>query len=54
MYKELNALDIEKELTNNKKLIMMTMGEEGGSSVSDSEPSADNLDEEEIAKIVPI
>lgn len=32
----------------------MTMGEEGGSSGSDSEPSADNLDEEEMAKIVPI
>lgn len=30
------------------------MGEEGGSSGSDSEPSADNLDEEEMAKIVPI
>ena len=53
-YKELNALEIEKELTNNKKLIIMTMGEEGGTSGSDSEPSADNLDEEEMAKIVPI
>jgi hypothetical protein len=53
-YKELNALEIEKELTNNKKLIIMTMGEEGGPSGSDSEPSADNLDEEEMAKIVPI
>ena len=32
----------------------MTMGEEGNSSGSDSEPSADNLDEEELGKIVPI
>mmetsp|Transcript_4820 Transcript_4820/g.7260 ORF Transcript_4820/g.7260 Transcript_4820/m.7260 type:complete len:114 (-) Transcript_4820:1769-2110(-) len=32
----------------------MTMGDEGGSSGSDSEPSADNLEEEEMAKIVPI
>ena len=32
----------------------MTMGDEGeNSSGSDSEPSADNLDEEEMAKIVP-
>ena len=32
----------------------MTMGEEGNSSASDSEPSADNLDEDEMAKITPI
>lgn len=32
----------------------MTMGDEGGSSGSDSEPSADNLEEDEMAKIVPI
>jgi hypothetical protein len=32
----------------------MTMGEEGNSSGSDSEPSADNLEEEELSKIVPI
>jgi hypothetical protein len=33
----------------------MTMGrEDGASSGSDSEPSVDNLDEEEIAKVVPI
>ena len=30
------------------------MGDEGNSSGSDSEPSADNLEEEEMAKIVPI
>lgn len=29
-------------------------GEDGGSSGSDSDPSEDNLEEEEIAKIVPI
>jgi hypothetical protein len=50
----LNALAIEKELSSNKKLIKMTMGDEGNSSGSDSEPSADNLDEEEMAKIAPI
>ena len=32
----------------------MTMGEEGNSSGSDSEPSADNMDEEELAKITPV
>ena len=32
----------------------MTMGDEGGSSGSDSEPSADNLEEDEMAKIVPL
>ncbi len=31
----------------------MTMGDDGNSSGSDSEPSADNLDAEEIEKIVP-
>ena len=45
---------LEKELTENKKLINMTTGEEGNSSGSDSEPSADNLEEDEMAKIVPI
>ena len=32
----------------------MTMGEEGNSSGSDSEPSCDNLEEEEMAKLVPL
>lgn len=32
----------------------MTMGEEGNSSGSDSEPSADNLNEEEMAQVLPI
>ena len=55
MFDKLNAGDIEKELTQNKELIKMTMGrEDGASSGSDSEPSVDNLDEEEIAKVVPI
>ena len=53
-YTDISALALEKELTNNKKLINMTMGEEGNSSGSDSEPSADNLEEDEMAKIVPI
>ncbi len=29
-------------------------GDEGGSSGSDSDPSEDNLEEDEMAKIVPI
>jgi hypothetical protein len=45
---------LEKELTDNKKLINMTMGEEGNSSGSDSEPSADNMEDDEMAKIVPM
>lgn len=53
-YKEINAQVLEKELAANKKLISMTMGEEGNSSGSDSEPSADNLEEEEMAKIAPV
>ena len=32
----------------------MTMGEEGNSSGSDSEPSADNLEEDEMAKLIPL
>jgi hypothetical protein len=32
----------------------MTMGDEGNSSGSDSEPSCDNLDEDEMSKLVPI
>jgi len=53
-YKNVNAKELELELAKNKKLISMTMGEEGNSSGSESEPSADNLDEEEMAQIVPI
>ena len=53
-YTQINAKDLEAELTQNKKLINMTMGDEGNSSGSDSEPSADNLEEDEMAKLVPI
>ena len=50
-----NAKDLEKELCQNKSLIKMTSGgESDGSSGSDSEPSADNLEEEEMAQVVPI
>ena len=49
----MNAQLLEKELHGNKKLIAMTMGDDGNSSGSDSEPSADNLDAEEIEKIIP-
>jgi len=45
---------LEKELTQNKNLIKITMGDDGRSSGSDSEPSADNMEDEEMAKIVPI
>jgi hypothetical protein len=49
-YLKINANDLEKELTNNKKLIQMTTGhDDGESSGSDSEPSADNLEEEELS-----
>lgn len=47
---------ITQELAANKKLIAMTAGNEDGSGDegSDSEPSEDNLEEEELAKIIPI
>jgi hypothetical protein len=45
---------LEEELQKNKSLIKQTQGnEDGESSGSDSEPSADNLDEEEMAELVP-
>jgi len=47
-------LALTQELTSNTKLIKMTMGDEANSSGSDSEPSADNLEEDEMAKIVPM
>lgn len=52
----LKLSDIEKELETNKKLIEMTKGDEDGDDTagSDSEPSEDNLEEEEMAKIIPI
>ena len=42
-------------MEQNKKLIEMTKGDEDGddSACSDSEPSEDNLEEEEMAKIIP-
>ena len=56
-YLQLNTDAILKELTENKQLIKMTEGKEdgdGGSSGSESDPSEDNLEEDEIAKIVPL
>jgi hypothetical protein len=54
-YQKLKALDLEKELETDKKLIEMTTGAEDGedSAASDSEPSEDNLEEAEMAKIIP-
>lgn len=48
--------DVEKELKENKKLIEMTAGDEegDGDAGSDSEPSEDNMDEIELAEIVPL
>ena len=47
-----------QELSENKELIKLTSGkedgEEGESSASDSAPSEDNLEEEDLAKVVPI
>ncbi len=52
----LNVKELEKELAQNKKLIAMTAGDEDadGDEGSDSEPSEDNLSEDEMAKIIPI
>ena len=44
-------------MNENKELIKLTSGKEEGedeSSGSDSAPSEDNLDEEDLAKVVPI
>lgn len=49
----LDAGDLEKELRQNKQLIKMTAGEDGDSSGSESQPSEDNLDKEELQEIVP-
>ncbi len=54
---KLNIELLQKELKENKELIKMTEGKEDGdgdSSASDSDPSEDNLEEEEMAKIIPI
>ena len=55
-FAKIKVSDLEKELTENKKLIEMTKGDEDGEDDdgSDSEPSEDNLEEEEMAKIIPI
>ena len=46
----MNLENITTELTGNKALIKATAGrEDGASSASDSEPSADNMEEEELA-----
>ena len=51
----ITAKDLQKELMANKKLMALTTGrDDGESSGSDSEPSADNLDEEETASVIPI
>jgi len=45
---------LAQELSKNKKLLQLTTGrDDGESSGSDSEPSADNLDEEELASVLP-
>lgn len=57
---EINLADfsldnLERELTGNKALIKATAGrDDGASSASDSEPSADNMEEEELAAVVPV
>jgi len=53
----LNLDQLQNELKENKDLIKLTEGKEDGdgeSSGSDSDPSEDNLEEEEMAKIIPI
>ena len=48
---DFSCADLERELTGNKELIRKTAGREDGeaSSASDSEPSADNMEEEDLA-----
>lgn len=55
-YTSIKMNEIEEELTTNKQLIEMTKGDEDGDGMSgsDSEPSEDNLSEEEMAKIIPV
>ena len=55
-WQSLQLNDLEQELAENKELIDMTKGDEDGedSPGSDSEPSEDNLEEDEMAKIIPI
>lgn len=50
---KLRIAELETELKKDRKLIEMTAGNENGSDDgSDSEPSGDNLDEEELTKII--
>ena len=54
-YLKINANDLAQELSKNKKLMALTTGrDDGESSGSDSEPSADNLEEEELASVLPV
>ena len=54
-YTELKVDSLLSELRANKELIKMTEGKEDGSDGgSDSEPSEDNLDADEIEKIMPM
>jgi hypothetical protein len=53
-YLKMNATVLAQELAKNKKLLQLTTGrDDGESSGSDSEPSADNLEEEELATMLP-
>lgn len=50
----ISAAELEKELLQNNQLIKLTTGhDDGESSGSDSQPSVDNLDAEEMAQLVP-
>lgn len=53
---KIKVSEVEAELKQNQKLIQMTAGceDEEEDEGSDSEPSGDNLDEDELAQIVPI
>lgn len=55
-YAALKISEIELELETNKQLIEMTKGDEDGedSACSDSEPSEDNLSDDEMAKLISI
>lgn len=55
-YSSFKLADVELELKENKKLIEMTSGDEDGDGDvgSDSEPSEDNMDENELSEIVPL
>lgn len=55
-YAELNVEDLRAHLAHHKELIDLTSAKADGneSAGSDSEPSEDNLEEDEMAKLVPI